>query len=175
MAKVFKSESFTNQLGQTVNVGDQIAYVTTGWSNAYVNHGVYAGYWENAIGNNYTPSKRVVVMKYSPRTKYRHNETGIEVDYWWNDKRVKEIPYPQYKDYYDHADYNNNREKYLAGIERYKLAVEEYNTARERIQDDYTMFKIPNWGRTTLQLNRIIKIEPILSDEALSILTLPKF
>ena len=172
MTKVLKKEAFTNSIEQTINVGDPILIVTSGYShnvNTYV--GVYAGFHD--YDKTQWSSKRVVAMKYTPRTKYRHNETGIEVDYWWDDKRVKEIPYPQYKDYYDYADYNNDHKKYLEGVARYKQALKDYTKARENIQAEYTAFQVPHWTRTTLQLNRIFSTVHAFSTEALSKLVLP--
>lgn len=171
MSKVFKTEPFKNSIGQTINVGEEVLYVTTGYGhNVTTGIGVYAGFYD--YGNSQYYSKRVVVMKYCPQTRYRHNETGIEVDYWWQDARVKAMTYPSYTEYYTQHKYGTP--EYKDGVERYKAACAKYQEDRQAIYDnDYTAFKIPRWGRTTLQLNRIFKIAPTLSEEALNILTLP--
>ncbi len=49
----FRVESFTNDIGQTINPGDDVIFVGTSWGNSRVKRGTYQGvyygegpYWE---------------------------------------------------------------------------------------------------------------------------------
>lgn len=46
--------------GETVNVGDQVMVMTTGWGNAYLNKGKYLGYVE---GNGYYKQRAQIAIE----------------------------------------------------------------------------------------------------------------
>lgn len=85
--------------GETVNVGDQVMVMTTGWGNAYLNKGTYLGYVE---GNGYykqcaqiaIETKRYVQLKPDGTefnwSKDYHKDTWQEVN---KTLTRKEIPY----------------------------------------------------------------------------------
>jgi hypothetical protein len=159
-------EPFTNSIGQTINVGEEVLAVTTGYAhNVNTRVAVYAGFVTTGT------SKSVTVMMYEPTTKWRHVETGIEVPNYYSDKRIKDYAYPKWADYAALAP---------AGTPEYKEAMDKYRAAGvarqdfiSKIKDEYESFKVPHWRRSTLQLNRIFKIENSLSIAALKSLKLP--
>lgn len=85
--------------GETVNVGDEVMVMTTGWGNAYLNKGKYIGYVE---GTGYykqcaqiaVETKRYVQMKPDGTefnwNKDYHRDTWQEVS---KSLTRKEIPY----------------------------------------------------------------------------------
>lgn len=44
MVSVFVSAPYTNDLGQTINPGDKVAFVTLNWKRVHQNAGIYRGY-----------------------------------------------------------------------------------------------------------------------------------
>jgi hypothetical protein len=89
----------TGVFGETVNVGDEVMVMTTGWGNAYLNKGKYIGYVE---GNGYykqcaqiaVETKRYAQMKpdgteFNWKKDYNH-ATWPEVS---KTLTRKEIPY----------------------------------------------------------------------------------
>lgn len=75
--------------GETVNVGDKVMVMTTGWGNAYLNKGKYIGYVE---GSGYYKQCAQIEIEC---TGYKRlwNDTKEEFDYRGN--REKDL----YKDY----------------------------------------------------------------------------
>jgi hypothetical protein len=86
--------------GETVNVGDEVAVMTTGWGNAYLSKGKYLGYIE---GNDYYYKRRAQIAIETTRIvqlKPDGTEFNWNKDYssaTWEEVSktlvLKEIPY----------------------------------------------------------------------------------
>jgi hypothetical protein len=145
---------FKNSIGQTIKTGDEIVIITSGYAHRVnINRGTY-------LGRHGSDNGRCSCNVYKPKIRYRHNDTGIEVVSWYSDKRIKEIPYPRFN-----TDINRaSTEEYQAELDRYNLATKEYHSKINDIMNEYTKFEIPAYRRTTLQLNRIFKIDTQASE-----------
>jgi hypothetical protein len=91
-------QSIEGALGYTVNPGDKVVFVTTGWGNAYISEGVYLGYIDG--GSNYRGSvKKAKVEVHSTRNRWMHAD-GTEYNYTKHGRfnpneltLVKDVPY----------------------------------------------------------------------------------
>lgn len=145
---VLKVVDFTNSIGQVIKPGDEVVIVTSGYNHdVHINSGIYLG----RKGSKDGVSCRVT----EHYTHYRHKETGVEYKHtWYNDPRVKAMVYPKmdYSHPYKSPEYD----------EAYKVYREEYEKVTSQIQEigkEYEPFKVPYFRYTTLQKNRIFKID----------------
>lgn len=85
--------------GETVNVGDEVMVMTTGWGNAYLNKGKYLGYVE---GSGYYKQCAQIAIETKRYTQIKPDGTEFnwDKDYhkdtWQEVKNTltrKEIPY----------------------------------------------------------------------------------
>lgn len=89
----------TGVFGETVNVGDEVMVMTTGWGNAYLNKGKYLGYvegngWYKQCAQIAIETKRYVQLK-PDGTEFKWNK-DYHRDTWEQVKNTltrKEIPY----------------------------------------------------------------------------------
>ena len=71
-------ESFTNEIGQTINPGDQVAYVSHGWG-VYQNTGYFDGVFKNEEGG-------VVFTRISGVKHIKMVDNGRTSEYTYNGK-----------------------------------------------------------------------------------------
>jgi hypothetical protein len=74
---VLIEEPIEGAIGVTVNVGDEVVVVTTGWSNVSIEKGVYKGYIE---GTGWYKKRAKVLVTY--RRMMWHNPDGTPFN--WN-------------------------------------------------------------------------------------------
>lgn len=123
---------FTNDLGQTIQVGDEVVVVTMCTKSVYTNRGKYIGLRNGNVQAELALEMNVLVDK----------ETREQVNIW---KILEEegVGYPY-------------RIRY--GTPEYKEALERYNTRRQEIMAKCEYEKRPYTRVTTLQRNRIYKL-----------------
>lgn len=158
---------YVNGIKQTIKPGDDVIIVTTGYNhNVGIEQGVYLG----RKGRNNGCSCKVV----KHRTKYRHKESGEDVGYYWHDdaKKRYEVPdYPKHPGYptnpraaynsQEYIDYNVLIKKIYA---EYSAKTTEYQDQMRKIGENYESFRVPYDRYTTLQLNRIYKLDTSVFD-----------
>lgn len=158
MAKkpVLNAVSYTNSIGQVINPGDEVVIFTQGYNHSVnTKKGVYLGLKGKGCSCRVTEK----------HTKYRHKETGEEVGFYYND---------DYK-----ARYNDSNEwprppsgfrygtpEYQQAYEVYRKEYDAWQVKQQKIQELYEQFEVPYFRHTTLQLNRIYKIDTSLADSA---------
>jgi hypothetical protein len=152
-----------NNLGQTIKPGDEVVIVTTGYSHRVsISKGEYLGKKNNGC------SCRVV----EHRTKYRFKETGEELG-WWYDHATKRGVMPTSPKHpgFRRGGYRYGTPEYAAEVAEnqktanaYQAAYAEYNRQVAEVGKDYEAFKVPYNRYTTLQLNRIYKLDTSVFD-----------
>lgn len=146
--------NFKNMIDQEIAPGDDVVIVTTGYGHSVsTKKGTYLG--KHANGG-------VQCKVYEPRTRYLHKPTQTEVDYFWNDPRYQAIPYASWRG----QGLRYGTPEYAAEQERYRKEQEEAQAKRQAISDEYEPFKVPHYRRTTLQLNRIFKLDTTMVEAA---------
>jgi hypothetical protein len=88
MKSTFHAEPFTNEIGQVINPGDRVAYVTHGYS-VHVGKGVYAGVLRDSDGNHYGTRVTGIKTKQSFPTGKMKKITSTKWDY----ALKKSVPY----------------------------------------------------------------------------------
>lgn len=152
MANKLEVKEFKNSIGQVIQPGDEVVIITSGYNhNTRTNRGRYLG----------VTGRGVTVSIWNPEIRYRHIATGFETRSWYNDKRVKDDPYVKY-------DYSikYGTPEYSAAQAAYKRLSEERQARIEAIGTEYERFEIPRYRKSTLQLNRIFKIDTTIIDAA---------
>lgn len=95
---MFKSESFTNNIGQVINPGDEIICVTVSTGRAEVRRGFFEGIV-------YADNGSVSTYRWSIKPGKRHEWQGDYDVYTYSGREYKykkyvEVPDPDYKNYY---------------------------------------------------------------------------
>ena len=152
MAKIKPIEQvpFTNSLGHTLNVGDNVLVVTTctGFTNIkagkYLGSRSYTGY----NGTGVSVSVEVIESK----MKLVHKETGKEWDY---KAFAENVPYPVHPQ----IDWRLTSQVERNAISnKYADDQKAWLDKRTEDQKDYHLVDFPYPRRTTLQLNRIFPL-----------------
>lgn len=139
---------FTNSIKQTINPGDEVVFVTSGYAHSVsIDKGTYLGRYKGENGG-------CVIKVYNPLIRFRHAVTGAEVQSWYTDKRITETVYPR-MDY----TYRYGTEEYEKNLAIYKAALAERQAIVDAVITEYEQFEVPAYRRTTLQRNRIFKID----------------
>jgi len=139
---------FTNSLDQVLNPGDDVVVVTTGYAHRVnITSGKYLGRYKTEKG----PVSCIVDR---PVTKWKHIATGALDQYDDFSKRVNALNYPSYP-----YGIRYGAPGYDEMMQEYKEAHAKYSAARQAISDEYVTYKVPNYVRTTLQNNRVFKID----------------
>lgn len=152
---VLQEVEFQNEIGQVIKPGDEVVIITSkSYSHGVrVNTGTYLGKKNNGVSCRVQQS----------HTKWRHKETGEDVGYYWGPDAVKrygELPYPR-------ANWTGLRygtPEYDAERDRVNKEVAKYNEQYQNRLALYAPFKVPYFRHTTLQLNRIFKIDTPAAD-----------
>jgi hypothetical protein len=147
-----------NNIGQTINPGDEVVIVTSGYNHSVsIKRGTYLG------KKNKGCSCRVV----ESNTKYRFKETGEDVGHWWHDHARKRgvMPERPVQPIYPRSarwgspEYSEQQEEIRKLSSKYSEEYSQYNEKVRKIGEDYESFKVPYDRYTTLQLNRIYKLD----------------
>lgn len=150
-----------NRLGQVIKPGDEVVIVTTGYSHSVsINKGEYLG------KKNEGCSCRVQ----ETRTHYRFKETGEEMTAWYTDAEKRGLlpkrpEYPKYPQRpagwnYQTPEYKEYQATVSAIQAEYSKAYTVYYEAYNKVKaDHYENVRVPHWRYTTLQLNRIFKLD----------------
>lgn len=134
---VLKTEPFTNSLKQTLNPGDCVVVVTSGYNhNISIRRGIYLG------TKNGNASCQVEV----PTSRWRFIETKVDVGtYDW----------PKYPDSSKLGGYRS---------EEYQAAAKAYKEESARFRETIETYPVIHKRNTTLQLNRVFKIDTSVFD-----------
>ena len=150
---VLKEVEFTNNLGQVIKPDDEVVIITSGYNHRVnIRQGVYLG------TKNDNASCRVTEY----HTKYRFKETGEDVGYYWSDHRTKtfgEDPFPRTK-----SGLRYGTPEYSEAYAEYQRLYGEWQKRQLEYAAKYEEFKVPYYRHTTLQLNRIYKLDTNIVD-----------
>jgi len=134
-------EDFMNNIKQTIKPGDDVVVITTCTGRTNIARGIYVG----------TKNGHVSCKKLQSRPQYRLKETG-EVHEDFYSRQSEAVPYPrkgiEYVDYYNgYAEAQNN----------YYVRLAEFQAL-------YDVEQVPYYRSTTLQYDRIYKIDTSVFD-----------
>jgi hypothetical protein len=135
-------EDYKNSIGQTIKPNDDIIIVTTCTGRTKIAPGVYLG----------TKNGHVSCRTQYNGTQYRNKETGLVEENFWN-LYTKRVPYPRQG--HDYVSYNSPE---------YSKAQEEYSAKSKAFMALYDSENVPMFRGTTLQLDRIYKIDTSVFD-----------
>jgi hypothetical protein len=130
-------EPWTNDIGQTINPGDEVIFAGTSWKQTYIRKGVFAG------------------VRYADvtRTQYLKDENG---------NYIKEERTNAYND----TTYFVNKIETVTTREVVAVRVEKVNRGKKWIYNDagkYVQSEEDVYGVSTLPLKRVYKIDTSLA------------
>jgi len=144
---------YESDLGHTINVGDKVLIVTTGYSHSVkVRMGTYLGKTKDDTNDDYEAS--VIVMVDEERKVLRHKETNEELD-WEKHIEPATGPRPEYPKLHFVQWQNAENEQRQA---QYKTDMESYDAKRQTVMEQFHHVYEPYTRRTTLQRNRIYPV-----------------
>lgn len=165
---VLNAVDYKNSIGQTIKPGDDVIIVTTCTSRVNIKPGIYLGKKNDGV------SCRVL----EHHTHYRFKETGEDVKWNWYGhakergllpEYPKYVPYagtpaPRYGDPEYQQKYAAYKEEYDAWSKQRQADNAEYSRKNQEAFAQYESFKVPYNRHTTLQLNRIYKMDTSVFD-----------
>jgi hypothetical protein len=156
-----------NSLGQTIKPGDNVIVVTTGYNHQVnIKPGVYLGKKNDGCSCRVTEH----------HTHYRFKETGESVGSRWDDHAKKRGVFPDYPKYERYPidspkygpDYTEKYKEWRIGFDAHskeqQKITNEYNGKWNEVFEQYEPFKVSYFRHTTLQLNRIYKMDTSVFD-----------
>jgi hypothetical protein len=130
-------EPWTNDIGQTINPGDEVIFAGTSWKQTYIRKGVFAGVrYDNVT-----------------RTNYLKDENG---------NYIKE----ERTNVYNGTTYYVNKTERVTSREVIAVRVEKVNRGKKWVYNDdgkYVKSEEDIYGVSTLPLKRVYKIDTSLA------------
>jgi hypothetical protein len=129
-------EPWTNDIGQTINPGDEVIFAGTSWKQTYIRKGVFAGVrYDNVT-----------------RTNYLKDENG---------NYIKE----ERTNAYNGQTYFVNKSERVTSREVVAVRVEKVNRGKKWVYNDgkYVKSEEDIYGVSTLPLKRVYKIDTSLA------------